>query len=152
TPAGEPFLAIEWLEGEDLGARLRRDGLTVAETLALGARVAEGLAAAHRRGGVHRDVKPGNLWLVDGKPGAAKILDFGIARLLAPTLERTLTQAGAMIGTPGYMAPEQARGEEAIDARADVFSLGCVLFKCLTGRLPFQGEDVTAVLLKLVLE
>ncbi len=151
TPDGEPFLAIEWLEGEDLGARLRRSGLTVAEALALGARVAEGLGAAHRHGVVHRDVKPGNLWLVDGRPGDVKILDFGIARRRSG-VDETITQAGAMIGTPGYMAPEQARGEGTIDERADVFSLGCVLFKCLTGRLPFQAEDLTAVLLKLVLE
>jgi hypothetical protein len=150
TPDGDPYLATEWLEGEDLGARLRRAGLTVAETLALGARAAAALGEAHRLGVVHRDVKPGNLWLVDGHPEQVKILDFGIARLR--TDERTLTQTGAMIGTPGYMAPEQARGERRVDARADVFSLGCVLFKCLTGRTPFQAEDVMAVLLKLVLE
>ena len=150
TEEGEPFLVTEWLEGEDLGTRLRRAGLTIAESLALGARVGSGLGEAHRLGVVHRDVKPGNLWLVDGRPDEVKILDFGIARRTSQ--ERTLTQAGAMIGTPGYMAPEQARGEIRIDARADVFSLGCVLFKCLTGRLPFDGDDVMAVLLKLVLE
>ena len=150
TEEGEPFLVTEWLEGEDLGARLRRAGLTIAESLALGARVGSGLGEAHRRGVVHRDIKPGNLWLVDGQAGDVKILDFGIARSMSQ--DRTLTQAGAMIGTPGYMAPEQARGERQIDARADVFSLGCVIFKCLTGRLPFDGDDVMAVLLKLVLE
>ncbi len=151
TPEGEPFLAIEWLEGEDLGARLRRAGLSVAASVALGARVAAGLGAAHRRGVIHRDVKPGNLWLVDGRPEEAKILDFGIARRRREG-ESTLTQAGAMIGTPGYMAPEQARGEAVIDARADIFALGAVLFKCLTGRPPFEAEDMMAVLLKLVLE
>jgi tetratricopeptide (TPR) repeat protein len=150
TDDGEPFLVTEWLEGEDLGARLRRAGLTIAEGLALGARVGAGLGEAHRHGIVHRDIKPGNLWLVDGRPEEVKILDFGIAR--SKSQDQTLTQAGAMIGTPGYMAPEQARGERQIDARADVFSLGCVIFKCLTGRLPFDGDDVMAVLLKLVLE
>ena len=150
TEEGEPFLVTEWLEGEDLGVRLRRAGLTIAESLALGARIGSGLGEAHRHGIVHRDIKPGNLWLVDGRPGDVKILDFGIAR--SECQERTLTQAGAMIGTPGYMAPEQARGERRIDARADVFSIGCVLFKCLTGRLPFDGDDVMAVLLKLVLD
>jgi tetratricopeptide (TPR) repeat protein len=150
TAQGEPFLVTEWLDGEDLGARLRRMGLTIGESLALGARAAAALGEAHRLGVVHRDIKPGNLWLVGGRPEEVKILDFGIARLRGR--ERTLTQAGAMIGTPGYMAPEQARGEKRVDARADVFSLGCVLFKCLTGRLPFHGEDVMAVLLKLVLE
>ncbi|MFT3774688.1 MAG: protein kinase [Minicystis sp.] len=150
TKEGEPYLATEWLEGEDLGARLRRAGLTIAESLALVARAAAGLGEAHRLGIVHRDVKPGNLWLVGGKAEEVKVLDFGIARLRGR--ERTLTQTGAMIGTPGYMAPEQARGERRVDARADVFSLGCVLFKCLTGRLPFHADDVMAVLLKLVLE
>ena len=154
TPEGEPFLVTEWLEGEDLGARLRRAGLSVAESVALGARVAAGLGAAHRRGVVHRDVKPGNIWLVDGRPEQAKVLDFGIARraLRAAHGERTLTEVGAMIGTPGYMAPEQARGAPDVDARADLFALGAVLFKCLTGRAPFEAEDIMAVLLKLVLE
>jgi tetratricopeptide (TPR) repeat protein len=150
TPEGEPYLAIEWLEGEDLGARLKRKGLTIAETMALGVRVADGLGAAHRIGVVHRDVKPGNIWLVGGKPEEAKVLDFGIARWVVGV--RTLTQVGAMLGTPGYMPPEQARGDRRVDPRADVFSLGAVLFKCITGRLPFEGEDVMAVLLKLVLE
>jgi tetratricopeptide (TPR) repeat protein len=150
TDDGDLYLVTEWLDGEDLGARLRRAGLTMAESLALGLRAATALGEAHRLGVVHRDVKPGNLWLVGGRPEEVKILDFGIARLRGH--ERTLTQAGAMIGTPGYMAPEQARGERRVDARADVFSLGCVLFKCLSGRLPFAGDDVMAVLLKLVLE
>src|SRR5262249_4208721 len=109
-----------------------------------------GLGAAHRFGVVHRDVKPSNLFLVGGRPEEAKILDFGIARM--GVLDRTLTQAGAMIGTPGYIAPEQARGDRHVDARADVFSLGCVLFRCLTGQKPFEGDDVMAILLKLVLE
>ena len=150
TPEGEPYLVTEWLDGEDLGARLRRAGLTLAESLALGARAAEALGEAHRLGVIHRDVKPGNLWLVGGKPEDVKILDFGIARMRGR--HHTLTQTGAMLGTPGYMAPEQARGDRRLDARADVFSLGCVLFKCLTGRMPFHGDDVMAVLLRLVLE
>jgi hypothetical protein len=150
TPEGEPYLAIEWLEGEDLGAHLRERGLTIAESLALGGRIAAGLGAVHRRGVIHRDVKPGNLWLVGGRPEGAKILDFGVAR--RSDAERTLTRAGAMIGTPGYMAPEQARGERALTPSADVFSLGCVLFKCLTGRRPFEGDDVMAILLKLGIE
>jgi tetratricopeptide (TPR) repeat protein len=150
TAAGEPYLVTEWLEGENLAERLRRVGLTIGESLLLGARVAEGLGAAHRRGVVHRDIKPSNLLLVGGSAAEVKILDFGIAR--RGEGDRTLTRTGAMVGTPGYMAPEQARGEKVVDARADVFSLGCVLFKCLTGRRPFEADDLMAILLKLVLE
>jgi serine/threonine protein kinase len=135
TPEGEPYLAIEWLDGEDLGARLRTSGLTIAESLALGARIADGLGAAHRRGVIHRDVKPSNLWLWGGLAAEAKILDFGIARRSAS--ERTLTQVGAMIGTPGYMAPEQARGERALTASADVFSLGA----CSSSASPGGGPS-----------
>ncbi|MEO7329803.1 MAG: serine/threonine-protein kinase, partial [Minicystis sp.] len=150
TREGEPYLATEWLEGESLAERLRRVGLTIDETLVLGARVAEGLGAAHRLGVVHRDIKPSNLLLVGGLATEVKILDFGIAR--RGDGDRTLTQTGAMVGTPGYMAPEQARGEKQLSPRADVFSLGCVLFRCLTGRRPFEADDLMAILLKLVLE
>jgi len=149
TQADEPYLALEWLEGESLAARLRRGTLTVAETLTLGARVAEGLGEAHRRGIVHRDIKPSNLLLVGGRIDELKIIDFGVVRLAG---ERTITQAGAILGTPGFIAPEQARDGKDTDARADVFSLGCVLFRCLTGRLPFEGEDLLSRLLKLALD
>ena len=149
TASGEPYLALEWLEGESLGDRLRRRGLTIAESVTLGIRVAEALGDAHRRGIVHRDLKPSNLHLVDKTIDRVKIIDFGIARLagMAP-----LTMTGVIVGTPFYMAPEQARGEREIDLRADVFALGCVLFHCLTGRPPFTGEDLHAALLKVVLE
>ena len=149
TGTGEPWLALEWLEGESLAERLRRRGLTVAESALVGLRVAEALADAHRRGVVHRDLKPSNLHLVDKSVDRVKVLDFGIARHagLAP-----LTMTGVVVGTPFYMSPEQARGEKDIDARADVFALGCVLFHCLTGRPPFAGEDMHAALLKVVLE
>ncbi len=150
TPDGERYLAIEWLDGESLGDRLARQGLTVEESLVLGRRVAEALAIAHRRGVVHRDLKPNNIFLAGGDLQRTKILDFGIARWRGG--ERAITLTGALLGTPGYIAPEQARGEREIDARADVFSLGCVLFKCLSGRPAFAGDDVLAVLLKVALE
>ncbi|AKT36909.1 protein kinase domain-containing protein [Chondromyces crocatus] len=149
TMAGEPYLALEWLEGESLGERLRRRGLTVAESVTLGLRVAEALAEAHRCGVVHRDLKPSNLHLVDRSTDRVKVLDFGIARHAGMD---PLTMTGVVVGTPFYMSPEQARGEKVIDARADVFALGCVLFHCLTGRPPFAGEDMHAALLKVVLE
>ncbi len=148
---GERYLATEWLEGENLGEHLRRERPTVLASLRFVRRLADALGAAHRRGIVHRDIKPGNVFLVGRALEAAKVIDFGVARLGGFARE-TLTQTGAMVGTPGYMSPEQARGDRGVDARADVFSLGCVLFKCLTGRVPFTGDDVLSVLAKLVLE
>ncbi|HZF52634.1 MAG TPA: protein kinase [Polyangiaceae bacterium] len=150
APFGAPFIAMEWLEGQSLADRLARDGLTVAESVLAVRRAAEALRAAHDRGIVHRDLKPSNLFLVNRSLDRLKVIDFGIARLASAREE--LTGTGVMIGTPGYMAPEQARGERAIDARADVFSLGCVLFKCLTGQAPFQGDDVVAVLVRVALD
>ncbi|MCC6558245.1 MAG: serine/threonine protein kinase, partial [Polyangiaceae bacterium] len=144
------YLAMEWLEGEDLEQRLRRARLSPAESVALARRVAAALDAAHRRGVVHRDIKPSNLFLVGGDVGRVKILDFGVARQTRVLF--ATTGAGALLGTPGYMAPEQARGEPDVDARADVFSLGCVLYECLAGRPPFLGEHVMAVLAKILLE
>src|SRR4051812_15427405 len=117
--AGEPYLATEWVEGESLSQRLRRDPLTLEETYALAVRVAEGIGAAHRRGIVHRDLKPGNLMLEHGRPDRVKVIDFGIARMGCS--DDPLSAAGMIVGTPGYLSPEQARGEPEIDARADVF-------------------------------
>jgi tetratricopeptide (TPR) repeat protein len=149
TAAGEAYLAMEWLDGEDLEQRLSREGLTVAESLGVVRRAAEALAAPHARGIVHRDIKPSNLFLVDGSLERIKLLDFGIARLHSAT--RLLTDNGVLLGTPGYMAPEQAIGERDVDPRADLFALGCVLYECLTGRAAFQAEHVMGVLAKIVL-
>jgi len=147
TGAGRPFLAMEWLDGEDLKRRLEREPLTAADSVRLVTRVAEALGAAHARGIVHRDLKPSNLFLPGGSVEQVKILDFGIAQKEGMP---TLTQTGTLIGTPGYMAPEQARNHTAIDARADVFALGCVLFHCLTGSPPFEGDSAVAVLGKVL--
>jgi hypothetical protein len=149
TIAGESYLAMEWLEGEDLDARLRRSGLTVGESLTLGRTVASALAALHARGVIHRDVKPSNLFLPDGAIQAVKLLDFGLAHGRGST--GSATQRGALMGTLGYMAPERVRGM-AVDARADVFSLGCVLFECLTGRPAFAAAHMAAVLGKILFE
>jgi hypothetical protein len=150
APDGTPFLVMEWLEGHDLAVQLRRGGpLTLAATLEVGVRAAGALALAHRHGLVHRDVKPSNLFLVGGDPARATLIDFGLAR---STLSRPATRTGWLLGTPGYMAPEQARGARDIDARADVFSLGSVLFECLTGRPLFAANHPMAVLAKLLLE
>jgi hypothetical protein len=138
---------MEWLDGEDLKRRLERASLTLSEAVTLATRVAEALGAAHARGIVHRDLKPSNLFLPEGRVEQVKVLDFGIAQQAGRT---QLTQTGTLIGTPGYMAPEQARSHGPIDARADVFSLGCVLFQCLTGTPAFEGGTVAAVLGKIV--
>ncbi|WP_437648894.1 protein kinase domain-containing protein [Sorangium sp. So ce362] len=150
TEGGDLFLAMQWLAGETLAERFLREPLTVTESLALGARVAATLGALHRLGIVHRDLKPSNLLLVGGSVDEVTLLDFGVARVAEAGQE--LTMPGVMLGTPGYMAPEQARGEPTIDARADVFALGCVLYRCLTGRPPFVGNDGLSVLVKVLLE
>ncbi len=150
TPQGAPFLAMEWLEGEDLSRRLARAALTVEESLSLVRRACEGIASAHARGVVHRDIKPSNLFLLNGDPASVKVIDFGIARQGACT--RPLTQSGALLGTVGYMSPEQAMGPRDVDARADVFALGCVLFECLTGRAAFAGQNPLAVWAKVLHE
>jgi serine/threonine protein kinase len=148
TDTGEPYLAMEWLEGEDLSQRLQSGPLTVAATVALLRHVAEGLAVAHAADIVHRDMKPSNLFLPGGSVDAVKLVDFGIARLK----DSTWTKTGLMLGTPAYMSPEQAYGQRDVDARADLFGLGCVAFECLTGRSAFGGKQVFAVLRKILLE
>jgi serine/threonine protein kinase len=149
TPQGLPFLAMDWLEGEDLCARLARSALDARESFALARRVSEGLAVAHARGVVHRDIKPSNLFLVGAHPAATKIIDFGVARLEVGST--TLTRPGTSLGTAGYMAPEQAMEATDVDARADFFALGCVLYECLTGRPAFVGRSA-AVLVKVLRE
>lgn len=151
---GMPYLAMQLLQGESLQTRLERLGrLPLDEALRIGREVAEGLAAAHERGLVHRDIKPSNIWLESvqacDRGGKVKILDFG----LVWTAENhgRLTELGAVLGTPGYMAPEQARGA-GTDPRCDLFSLGCVLYQMCTGKVPFEGSDVLATLVSLALD
>jgi tetratricopeptide (TPR) repeat protein len=150
TDEGRPYLAMEWLSGETLHARLARGGLGVADTVALGLGVARALGAVHRAGVVHRDLKPSNVFLVEGHASRPVLIDFGVAH--SPGGGHPITLGGAMVGTPGYMAPEQVRGDRRIDARADLFALGCVLFKCLTGQDAFTGEGSVSVMFKVVLE
>ena len=142
TPGGAPFLAMEWLDGEELAHRLLRGSLSVSDGVRVVCRAAEALAVAHAAGIVHRDVKPSNLFLVGGDPDAVKVFDFGVARVDG----HALSQRGDVIGTPGYMAPEQALAEDDVDARADVFALGCVLYECLTGLAAFGVTHPLAVL------
>jgi serine/threonine protein kinase len=141
---GVPYLAMQLLRGETLDDRLKRSGgrLPLPEVLRVGREIAAGLAAAHARGLVHRDIKPANVWLEEGR-GRVRIVDFGLARGAEPDAQ--FTQAGAVIGTPAYMAPEQANGEE-VDARCDLFSLGSVLYRAATGQPPFGGRDTLSIL------
>lgn len=149
TPETHPYLVMEWLEGMDLADRLAQGPLSVSETIALAILIAGALGFAHARGIVHRDLKPSNVYLVDGRIDQATVVDFGLARQSATT---RVTRTGVMMGTPGYMAPEQARGAEAVDARADVFSLGVLIFECLTGQIPFAAAHLPAILAKILFE
>lgn len=140
---GLPFMAMQLLEGESLQDRLDWEGtLTDAETLRIGKEIANGLTAAHQRGLLHRDIKPDNIW-VQSDGGRVKILDFGLARLAGS--ESRLTDFGSVIGTPDYMAPEQAMGTE-VDERCDLFSLGSLLYRCVTGETPFRRDTAVATL------
>ncbi len=143
---GIPYIGMEYLRGSPLDAVLRSSGpLPVDRVLRIARDVAAGLAAVHAAGLVHRDVKPANLW-VENPGGRVKVLDFGIAHLT----DRTRVTGGGVIGTPAYMAPEQARGHA--DVRSDLFSLGAVLFEMLAGRLPFQADTPIEILSKLATE
>ena len=138
-----PYLVMEVVEGPSLRSALDRRGrLTPGEALAVLAPAIAGLAAAHREGLVHRDVTPGNVLV--GHDGASKMADFGLAR---PTASAAMTVPDAVVGSPHYLSPEAARGER-LDARSDVFSLGCVLYECLTGRPPFDGGTAAVIATK----
>ncbi len=150
TPEGQLYLAMEWLSGEDLGKRLQRGTLSLEETLQLARHVADALSAAHRISIVHRDLKPSNLFLRDHRVDQVTLFDFGIAQ--RGRGEQSVTRTGLVIGTPEYMAPEQARGERTISPASDVFALACIIYACLTGRPPFDGEHVAALLTKILFE
>jgi serine/threonine protein kinase len=143
---GQPFLAMEYLEGEDLQQRLNspaKPSLTARIDIAI--QVCEGLEYAHARGVIHRDIKPANVFITGA--GVVKILDFGLARLGASQL----TNTGMVMGTINYMAPEQVRGEKA-DHRADIFSTGVLLYEMFSGHKAFEAESFAATLLKILQE
>ncbi len=146
---GVPYIAMQYLEGYPLDGFLKKKGnLSIPQVLRIAMEAAAGLAAAHKIGLVHRDIKPGNLWL-EAPNGRVKVLDFGLAKPMDSEVE--LTKSGAIVGTPAYMSPEQARGEK-VDARTDLFSLGVLMYRLCTGKLPFHGPNTMAVLMALATE
>jgi len=150
-PDGTLYMVMELLEGEDLQARLARGPLPTDVALDVALQLARGLSAAHARGVVHRDLKPGNVFLQPGTTAPrAKILDFGVAKLHGEAV--AITQDRGILGTPFYMAPEQARGEPDVDAQADVYALGAILYEMLTGRVPLSAEGQLTVLVRILTE
>ncbi len=144
---GGVYMVMEWLDGTTIREILNEGPMPREQALDLAAQTASGLASAHSIGVVHRDVKPENLMVIEGKDGSPllKILDFGVAKVVGRELEK-LTRTGTIVGTPAYMSPEQARGE-AVDARSDVYSLGCVIYELFTGEPPFTSSSVMEVVL-----
>src|SRR5260370_3741336 len=148
--AGQLWYTMPFVAGGALSARLRRDRrLPVEDALRSASEVADALHYAHQQGVIHRDIKPENI-LLSGAPHRdhAMVTDFGIARVLAPDVSQRLTASGISVGTPQYMSPEQAMAERDLDARTDVYSLGCVLYEMLTGEPPHTGPSPQAVLAK----
>lgn len=152
---GVAFLAMQLLKGLSLQDQLdvmasgASPPLTLGRVLRMAREIAAGLSVAHQRGLIHRDIKPSNIWLDEVVDGRVKLLDFGLA--LAAEDESQLTRFGTIIGSPAYMAPEQAR-HAAVDARTDLFSLGCVLYRLVTGRLPWIGKDALGTLVAIATE
>jgi serine/threonine protein kinase len=151
---GNRFLVLEYVEGQTLQARLNKGALPLDDALTICRQIAEGLEAAHEKGVIHRDLKPGNVMITADEK--VKILDFGLAKALAdegqrvdpsdsPTITEAMTQPGVVLGTAAYMSPEQAKSK-SVDKRADIWAFGCILYECLTGKRAFEGETVTETL------
>lgn len=143
---GGLFIVMEYLDGDALGERVQDNPLTVNQALDVTSQLCAALAAAHAGGIVHRDLKPDNIFLLD-MPGGdifVKVLDFGIAKHL--NAQKAVTQTGQVFGTPEYMSPEQCRGESGIDQRSDLYSLGCILYELMTGRVPFRASSLLKIL------
>jgi serine/threonine-protein kinase len=157
-PGGDRYLVMEYLDGEGLGGRIKTRGrLTPAELCPIAHQLMEGLAAAHGAGIIHRDLKPDNVFLLKNRGGMqdfVKLLDFGISKFnqLSGDSGFSMTRTGAVMGTPYYMAPEQAKGSREMDHRVDLYAAGVILYEALTGQVPFNADTFNELLFKIVLE
>ena len=148
--AGRLFVVMPFIEGESLRSRLRREHqLSLSDAVSIARQVADALGHAHEREALHKDVKPENVFLVGDR---ALLMDLGVARAITRSIDETMTGSGLALGTPSYMSPEHARGGVEIDARADLYSLGCVFYEMLAGEPPFTGKMAFAVLKKAMTE
>jgi serine/threonine-protein kinase len=155
SPQGEPFLVMEYLEGESLAGLLKRAGpLNLGAACAVMEPTLQALQAAHRKGIIHRDLKPDNIFLAhqQGEPPVVKIIDFGISKFTQGEIDKWRTKTGSILGTPAYMSPEQARGSAGLDHRTDIYSMGTIFFEMLTGALPFAGNNFAEYLSAMLIE
>jgi serine/threonine-protein kinase len=153
SPEGEPYLVMEYLEGESLSAMLRRVGpVPVDAACGILEPALLALQAAHAKGIVHRDLKPENIFLVhrEGEPPKVKLIDFGISKFAGAAGNEKLTQTGSVMGTPSYMSPEQARGDRNLDHRSDLYAMGVIFYEMLTARLPFTGDNYTQIIINIL--
>ncbi|MEY2929286.1 MAG: hypothetical protein RL033_35 [Pseudomonadota bacterium] len=154
--SGDRYMVMEFLKGESLSARIAARGrLSPSEICHVGLQLLDGLSAAHEAGIIHRDLKPDNIFLIaqsKGRTDFVKILDFGISKFNVLGKDFSMTRTGSVMGTPYYMAPEQARGAKNLDARLDVYAAGVILYEAATGRVPFDGDTFNELLIKIVME
>lgn len=155
-PNGDRYMVMEFLEGEALNDRIANSGrLSPQKTASIMVDMLEGLKAAHAAGIIHRDLKPDNVFLLSNKKGKTdfvKIVDFGISKFSALGGEFSMTRTGAVMGTPYYLSPEQAKGDRDLDHRADLYAVGVILYEAAAGKVPFDGETFNELLFKIVLE
>ncbi|HEY6729029.1 MAG TPA: serine/threonine-protein kinase [Polyangiaceae bacterium] len=153
---GERYMVMEFMDGESLSSRIHQSGrLTAAQLYPIAVQMLEGLGAAHAAGIIHRDLKPDNVYLVRSKKGQTdfvKLLDFGISKFNAMGGEFSMTRTGAVMGTPYYMAPEQAKGAKDIDTRVDIYAAGVILYEAVSGQVPFNADTFNELIFKIVLE
>jgi eukaryotic-like serine/threonine-protein kinase len=151
---GLPYIVMELLEGEDLGTRLKRlKRLPLDEAASIMLQIANGLRRVHDLGIVHRDLKPGNIFMARVEDEeVVKILDFGLAKAIAGDRTEDVTMTGMVIGSPQYMSPEHARGKRQLDHRSDLWSIGVILYRCVTGALPFRGEQIVDIVVRVYTE
>ena len=159
TGDGRTFVVMEFLEGESLGAALAREGrMDEQRAIDIGYQIASALAAAHQKGVIHRDVKPDNVFLLERRgKDYVKVVDFGISKSIRPgegadSESPRLTQTGMVLGTPLYMSPEQARGDEELDHRIDIYALGVILYELVTGEVPFKGSNYLSIISQVINE